>query len=101
MNITNCRNCGGILDRYGHCPYCGTNYKKLNQIDIEDFELIDIEIRIKRNDNTFILPVRGHISEIEISQDTADISLFAKNTILKTYGYSSLRFEFDGVVVDS
>lgn len=98
MDITNCRNCGGELDRYGHCPYCGTNYKRLNQIDIKDFETTDIEIRVKRGDNTLILPLRGRISEIEVRNDSAEAILMDGTIMHRMVSSPSVRFEFDGVI---
>ena len=107
MNITNCSNCGGVLDRTGLCPYCGTTYKKINNIEqfiqtsngkVTYSSEIDINISfVDQNNNVFILPVSGKFSDISINQDSVICYSGPGDKLLSFHGSSlKIYMNFEG-----
>lgn len=89
-NITNCPNCGGILERGGHCPYCGADINIVHDIIVSDRTMLgeDVELNlVMRHGKTVnILPLKGRISNITIrTEDFAmpDINVEFEGTIRK------------------
>ena len=73
--ITNCPNCGGVLDRTGNCGYCGTKVvPSLNIFNGNAFEYGSItELNINITDpygKTFTIPLRGSIGCVEVSMNS-------------------------------
>jgi len=70
MLSTNCPNCGGVLDD-GKCPYCGTKVRFANEIDLLDFGSGETEIciNLKKGNDTFVLPIRGRLTSVEIKPE--------------------------------
>lgn len=72
--MSNCPNCGGVLDRAGHCGYCGTNVvPNLNIFSGNAFSYGSItELNINVTDpwgTTFTIPLRGSIDGVEVKMD--------------------------------
>lgn len=63
--ITNCPNCGGELTSDGYCQYCNTKVRLANAMEIE--------IRVKRGDETIIIPFEGYLQSIDMRYETTDI----------------------------
>lgn len=70
--ITNCPNCGAVIDRAGNCGYCGS--RLVQTLDIfhgNAFEYGSItELNINVMDpygKNFIIPLRGSIEGVEIT----------------------------------
>lgn len=97
MDITNCSNCGGILDKYGHCNYCGTTYKRPNQVDIPEDTVTDIELRFQRGKEVFILPLTGRISSLEIIPEYESYTMM-NGMVCKAKLGTTVNFEFNGSV---
>lgn len=74
MQITNCPNCGAVLDAAGHCAYCKTNVVPTLSIfngDAFGYGSI-IELNINVTDpwgNSFTIPLRGSIGSVEVSSN--------------------------------
>ena len=68
--MSNCPNCGGVLDESGYCPYCETKVRFANEIDITSglfgSENVELMIHINQGDETILLPVIGKIRSINI-----------------------------------
>lgn len=68
--LTNCPNCGGVLESNGYCPYCCTKVRYANEVDIEGsggfnfHDQIELMFRVKRGDEIVIFPVVGYFDEI-------------------------------------
>ena len=67
--LHNCPNCGGTLTDDGFCEFCKTKIRYANEMTLEDkdyFSGNEVEILIKRKvgDTTYVLPFIGYLSEI-------------------------------------
>ena len=86
--ITNCPNCGGILERGGHCPYCGTDINIVHDINISDRTMMgeDVEINLvmRNGKNVSVLPLKGRVSNITIIADD--------------YALPEINLEFEGTI---
>lgn len=75
--VTNCPNCGGELTSDGYCQYCDTKVRLANAMEIETGQFVskpvEIEIRVKRGDETIIIPFEGYLQSIDIQYETTDI----------------------------
>lgn len=70
--VTNCPNCGGVLDAAGHCEYCKTNVvPTLSIFNGNTFGYGSItELNINVMDpwgNNLTIPLRGSIDCVEVS----------------------------------
>lgn len=72
--VTNCPNCGGELTSDGYCQYCSTKVRLANAMEIETGQFVskpvEIEIRVKRGDETTIIPFEGYLQSINMQYDT-------------------------------
>lgn len=73
--ITNCPNCGAVLDAAGRCAYCKTNVvPTLSIFNGDTFSYGSItELNINVTDpwgNTFTIPLRGSIGCVEVSMNS-------------------------------
>lgn len=96
---SNCHNCGAALVN-GKCEYCGTTVRWANEIDIllNDWgtEPIELSLNLKKGTNTYILPLIGHIDNINISDDSVN-AVDALGHIIKTFVISrNVDFTFSG-----
>ena len=83
--ITNCPNCGAPLDKAGYCSYCSTNVvPNLNVFRGNTFGYGSIlELNLNVIDpwgNSMTIPLRGHISNIELTLDP-----YESNTVEFTF----------------
>lgn len=71
---TNCPNCGSVLID-GHCEYCGTTVRLVNQLEIDNTGLFskptDVILTIRNNKDVAIVPLTGHITNISYNYETA------------------------------
>lgn len=82
--MTNCPNCGGVLDDLGHCHYCGTNIKiGTNAVDIDQFGECDITLNFRKGNNVYIYPLRGTITEMQITNEPTTC-FYANNVVVQT-----------------
>lgn len=70
--MTNCPNCGAVLDKAGHCAYCKTNVvQTLSIFNGDTFGYGSItELNINVMDpwgNNLTIPLRGSIYGVEVS----------------------------------
>lgn len=89
---TNCPNCGAVLDKNGHCDYCGTNV--VHNLDIfygTPFaygSIVELNLNITDpHGNTNTIPLRGSIGSVEL---TSNFCGFNNNT--------EVEFTFTGVI---
>ena len=99
--ITNCPNCAGVL-KNGKCEYCDTQIIYPNSIDIFEFGKCEITLQIKREDNIYILPLRGRIEHITRTFDTNNSYNLVSydGSIIKTIkaGPDIIDFSFCGII---
>lgn len=100
--LTNCPNCGGVLDSLGHCHYCGTNAKiGTNVVDIGQFGECDITLNFRKGDNVYIYPLRGTITEMQFQFTTEPTTCFySDNVIVQKINRQMVSFTFDGELKD-
>lgn len=83
--ITNCPNCGAVLDAAGHCAYCKTNVvPTLSIFNGNTFgydRIIELNINVTNPwGNNFTIPLRGSIDGVEVS-----LSPFEENEVEFTF----------------
>lgn len=61
--LHNCPNCGGTLQDYGACMFCGSKVYDFVSIDMENFK--PTYLRIKRAGKIIIVPVRFEFGSID------------------------------------
>ena len=107
MLKTNCPNCAGALQPDGNCPYCGTHVRYANELDIDAGDLwhgsmVEIMIHIKRGNETILLPVRGSVNSITVTNDTANYDYYDSERIvpyLMVRRPPRVEFDFCGHVI--
>lgn len=65
----NCPNCGGTLTDDGFCEFCKTKIRYANEITLCESDYFtgnEVEILIKRKigDSTYVVPFSGYLSEV-------------------------------------
>lgn len=83
--ITNCPNCGAVLDAAGHCAYCKT--RVVPTLDIFNGNAFGYGSITELNINVmhpagkfFTIPLEGHIDSVEVSS-----SSFEENEVTFTF----------------
>lgn len=102
MLVTNCPNCGGVLNE-GKCPYCDTQVRFANELDIKTEniygEVVTISLNVKRGNKTIIYPFVGHLHEISIdSSDCFRRYDSGASFITVRHSYPSARLVFEGTL---
>ena len=67
--LTNCPNCGAILDDLGRCKFCGSKVYDFCDIDVSPINRNRTYIRIKTGKATVIAPIMTHSVSMELSVD--------------------------------
>lgn len=91
---TNCPNCGSVLVG-GHCEYCGTTVRLVNQILVDNNGLFskptDVILTIRNNTDVVIVPLTGQITDISYSLNTA-----YADSIAYCFDEPNVSFNFEG-----
>lgn len=94
--ITNCPNCGGVLDNLGHCDYCGANVKiGTNAVDIGQSGECDITLNFRRGNSVYIYPLRGAITKLTVPREPT-ASFYAENVLFQSVYSQRVSFTFEG-----
>ena len=98
MLITNCPNCGGVLND-GKCPYCDTQVRFANELDIQANDLygsrVEISLNVKNGNETIVYPFVGYLHEASI--DYSDCYHHSGCRTIRC-GYPSARLVFEGIM---
>lgn len=108
MDVTNCKNCGGVLLDTGVCPYCGTVHKRVNTLEqlvdankgfIGEVHNINLDLVLKGTDGTvYMLPLYGAIENIEMISDYKEAYNPHMNTVCAIRLQTGVHFEFEGAI---
>lgn len=63
--VSNCPNCGAILDDYGRCKFCGSIIYDFCDIDISSTYWQKTYIKVKSDNKVVIAPIITHHVDIE------------------------------------
>lgn len=102
MLVTNCPNCGGVLNE-GKCPYCDTQVRFANELDIKANDIsrsrVQISLNVKRGNETIIFPFVGYLHEINIDHSDC-FRHYDSGASIKTVrcSYPSARLVFEGTL---
>ena len=83
----------------GYCGYCGTTFKRPNIMAIPENQTMDLELRFQKGNETYILPLRGSISSLEIRPSYIECVLFDGDSKMYQSG-TDVSFEFTGVMAE-
>lgn len=74
MSMTNCVNCGSAKDVDAKvCPFCGTSYFDLTDIDLSDYRKPCI-VRFKFKDMVFSMKAFVSLAEFELRPSYMDVT---------------------------
>lgn len=99
--LHNCPNCGGTLTDDGFCEFCKTKIRYANEMTLEDSDYFsgnEVEILIKRKvgDTTYVLPFVGYLSEIHREISEPHYIEYDGNRIPFKCGSDRMKLTFDG-----
>lgn len=86
--MSNCPNCGGVLNKESHCDYCGTNViPYLNIFNAFGNPTIELNVSITNpRGEKFTIPLIGKIGTLEMS--------------LNSFEENDVEFTFEGRIRD-
>lgn len=75
MSMTNCINCGSAKDIHAKvCPFCGTSYFDLTDIDLSQDRRQPCVVRFKYGENVFQMKAFVSLAELTVCPDYMDIT---------------------------
>lgn len=103
--IHNCPNCGATLRHDGYCEYCKTKIRYANELEIQRLAYhvkpIEMLLKVVKEDHTILIPVRGHISSLNLSRENDYPTFYGDNQVLSSMSsQTNVSFEFDGRLID-
>ena len=103
--LHNCPNCGAPLRHDGYCEYCKTKIRYANELEIQRLAYhvkpIEMLLKVVKEDHTILIPVRGHISSLNLSHENDGPTFYGDNQVLSVMSpQTNVSFEFDGCLVD-
>ena len=95
--LTNCPQCGGILDEAGRCEFCGSKVYDFLTIDFNNREYgvsAKTYIRVKYNGKVVIAPVVVDSMRMDL-QNSLETSYFADKPHMTRITYPVFHLNFD------
>lgn len=95
--MTNCPNCGGVLDITGHCEYCNTNVTpSLNVLVGYGCKVVEMNINILDSDGKqHLLPLEGYVNDMSFTSEPTSTTDYAGNTVM-IMNNTEVEFTFRG-----
>lgn len=104
--LTNCPNCGGVLESNGYCPYCCTKVRYANEVDIEGrggfnfHDQVELMFRVKKGDETVIFPVVGYFDTITMRPDHMGITDVYGREVKAIHLGTDVELHFTGRLIE-
>ena len=83
--LDNCPNCGGILDEFGSCQFCGSKVYDMCNIDVSNNTRGINYLRIKTDNQIILAPVITNTVNITVKPDewpTMDVEFVVTGNVI-------------------